>query len=195
MACLGCRGSAARSGCGPREAPDWKLNSRSLDVETMCRLYGAPADLTEGLMGLAKETKSRGWWHSYGEVIPEHFDVYIGLEDAASHFSVYQSELVPGLLQTADYARTVIRAGNPGMDEAEIELRVQLRIARALRRRRAGHVAAGVDVGPMICFAKPYLRARSGGHRCHVRVHLPGRHGGPGDQVHSCGREHDRRRG
>ncbi|MGH3795225.1 MAG: helix-turn-helix domain-containing protein [Pseudonocardiaceae bacterium] len=117
------------------EAKMWRIETgqtgmRSLDVETMCRIYGAPADTTEALMGLAKETKARGWWHSYGDVIPEQFDVYIGLEEAASHLAGYQSELMPGLLQTEDYARTVIRADNPGVDDAEIERRVSVRMAR-----------------------------------------------------------------
>ncbi|MDQ3150986.1 MAG: helix-turn-helix domain-containing protein [Actinomycetota bacterium] len=117
------------------EAKIWRIETgqtgmRSLDVETMCRIYGAPVDTTEALMGLAKETKARGWWHSYGDVIPEGFDVYIGLEEAASHFSWYESELVPGLLQTEDYARTVIQADKPGVDEAEIERRVSVRMAR-----------------------------------------------------------------
>jgi hypothetical protein len=58
------------------EAKIWRVETgktslRSLDVEQMCRFYGAPADLTEALMGLAKETKAKGWWHSYGDVIPE----------------------------------------------------------------------------------------------------------------------------
>ncbi|PZS14667.1 MAG: transcriptional regulator [Pseudonocardiales bacterium] len=96
----------------------------------MCKVYGAPQDITEALMGLAKETKARGWWHSYGDAIPEYFDVYIGLEEAASHFSWYESELVPGLFQTEDYARAVIRADNPGVDDAEIERRVDVRLAR-----------------------------------------------------------------
>jgi hypothetical protein len=117
------------------EAKIWRIETgqtslRSLDVETMCRIYGAPADLTAALMGLAKETKARGWWHSYGDVIPETFDVYIGLEEAASRLSWYESELVPGLLQTEDYARTLMRAGNTGVDDAEIERRVRVRIAR-----------------------------------------------------------------
>ncbi len=117
------------------EAKIWRIETgqtslRSLDVEAMCKVYGAPTDMIDGLMGLAKETKAKGWWHSYGDVIPEGFDLYIGLEEAASHFSWYESELVPGLLQTADYARTLIRADNPGVDEEEIERRVQLRIAR-----------------------------------------------------------------
>ena len=94
----------------------------------MCRIYGAPADLTEALMGLAKETKASGWWHAYGDVIPESFDLYIGLEEAATRLAWYESELVPGLLQTEDYARTLINADNPGIDAEEISRRVHLRI-------------------------------------------------------------------
>ncbi len=117
------------------EAKIWRIETgqtslRSLDVETMCKIYGAPGDLTEALMGLAKETKARGWWHSYGDVIPEGFDVYIGLEEAATRFSWYESELVPGLLQTEDYAGNVIKADKPGVDDAEIERRVHVRMAR-----------------------------------------------------------------
>ncbi|MGH3821897.1 MAG: helix-turn-helix domain-containing protein [Pseudonocardiaceae bacterium] len=117
------------------EAKIWRIETgqtamRSFDVETMCKVYGAPTDLTEGLMVLAKETKARGWWHSYDEVITAGFDVYIGLEEAASHLSWYESELVPGLLQTENYARAVIRANKPDEDEAKIEQRVQVRMAR-----------------------------------------------------------------
>ncbi|MGH4002130.1 MAG: helix-turn-helix domain-containing protein [Pseudonocardiaceae bacterium] len=117
------------------EAKIWRIETgqtslRSFDVETMCKVYGASADLTEGLMGLAKETKARGWWHSYGDAIPEYFDVYVGLEEAASSISWYESELIPGLLQIEDYARAVIRADNPEVDDREIEQRVHVRMAR-----------------------------------------------------------------
>jgi len=113
----------------------WRIETgqtslRSLDVEAMCRLYGAPAALTEALMGLARETKARGWWHAYGDVIPDGFDVYIGLEEAAGEIDWYESELVPGLLQTEDYARTVITADNPGVAQDEIDRRVHVRVAR-----------------------------------------------------------------
>ncbi|MGW5354851.1 helix-turn-helix domain-containing protein [Streptomyces sp. NPDC004031] len=113
----------------------WRIETgqtslRSLDVEAMCKIYGAPAELTQGLMGLAKETKGRGWWHAYGDVIPENFDLYIGLEEAAERVQQYSPELVPGLLQTPDYARTLITEDNPGVDAEEIERRVHVRIAR-----------------------------------------------------------------
>jgi transcriptional regulator with XRE-family HTH domain len=124
------------------EAKIWRIETgqtslRSLDVEAMCKIYAAPGELTEALMGLARETKARGWWHAYGDVIPEGFDVYIGLEEAASQLAWYESELVPGLLQTADYARTLIQADNPGVDDEEISRRVHVRMARQPLVRRA----------------------------------------------------------
>jgi transcriptional regulator with XRE-family HTH domain len=117
------------------EAKIWRIETgqvglRSLDVQAMCQIYGAAPDLTEALMGLAKETKARGWWHSFGDVIPEGFDVYIGLEEATASISWYESELVPGLLQTEPYARAIITADNPRVDAGEIDRRVHVRMAR-----------------------------------------------------------------
>src|ERR1700722_10508049 len=117
------------------EAKMWRIETgqtslRSFDVEAMCKIYGAPADLTEALMGLAKETKTRGWWHAYGDVIPEGFDVYIGLEEAASALSWYESELVPGLLQTPDYTHALISADDPETDDEEVKRRVHVRMER-----------------------------------------------------------------
>lgn len=117
------------------EAKMWRIETgqssmRSLDAEAMCKVYGAPPDLTEALKALAKETKARGWWMSYGDVLPEGFDVYIGLEEAAAQLRGYESELVPGLLQTERYAHTLIERDNPGVDPTEIDRRVQVRLAR-----------------------------------------------------------------
>ena len=113
----------------------WRIETgqtslRSLDVEAMCKLYGATADMTAALMGLAKETKARGWWQAYGDAVPEWFDVFVGLEAAASRLSWYEQELVPGLFQTEDYARTLIKADHPEEDESEISSRVRLRMTR-----------------------------------------------------------------
>jgi hypothetical protein len=117
------------------ETKIWRIETgqtalRSLDVETMCRVYGAPTDATEALTALAKESKARGWWHAYADTISDDFHVYFGLEAAATHFSWYQCELIPGLLQTEDYARTVFRIDNAGVDDREIERRIDLRMAR-----------------------------------------------------------------
>lgn len=123
------------------EAKMWRIETgqtslRSLDVEAMCRVYGAPSDMTVALMGLAKETKARGWWQAYGDAVPEWFDLYVGLEAAASRLFLYEQELVPGLFQTEDYARTLIRADHPDEGDAETERRVRLRMARQAVVRR-----------------------------------------------------------
>lgn len=117
------------------EAKIWRIETgqtalRSFDVEAMCHLYNAPPDLAEGLMTLAKEIKARGWWHSYGDVIRESLDLYLGLEDAAAELCWYASELVPGLLQTEGYTRALIRAAYPEANDGEIERRVRMRTAR-----------------------------------------------------------------
>ncbi|MEV6274616.1 helix-turn-helix transcriptional regulator [Nocardia sp. NPDC051832] len=117
------------------EAKIWRIETgqtslRSLDVEAMCKIYGAPEELVAPLAALARETKARGWWTSFSDVIPEGFDVYIGLEEAARVLTSYENELVPGLLQTESYARALIAAARPGMSAAEVDRRVQLRLAR-----------------------------------------------------------------
>lgn len=120
----------------------WRIETgqvplRSLDVEAMCKIYGASSDLTEALSGLAKETKARGWWHAYGDVIPEGFDVYVGLEEAATSLSSYQSDIIPGLLQTDDYAREIVRTHIRGISDDDLEGRVRLRNQRQTLLTRA----------------------------------------------------------
>lgn len=117
------------------EAKMWRIETgqtplRALDVEAMCKVYGAGTDLTAALMGLAKETKARGWWHAFGDLIPEGFDVYVGLEEAAAALSSYESDVVPGLLQTDGYARAITRTHYPDINEMDLDGRVQLRIER-----------------------------------------------------------------
>ncbi len=117
------------------EAKMWRIETgqtplRSLDVQAMCTIYGASGELTEALMGLAKETKARGWWHAYGDVIPEGFDVYVGLEEAAVSQCAYESDVVPGLLQTEGYAREITRTHIRGIGEEDLDGRVRLRVER-----------------------------------------------------------------
>ncbi|MGX1771961.1 helix-turn-helix domain-containing protein [Nocardia brasiliensis] len=124
------------------EAKIWRIETgqtslRSLDVEAMCKVYGAPSDLIGPLTALARETKARGWWTAYGDVIGEGFEVYIGLEEAATRLSTYENELVPGLLQTEDYTRALLAAARPDMPANELDRRVQLRMARQALVTRA----------------------------------------------------------
>jgi transcriptional regulator with XRE-family HTH domain len=119
----------------------WRIESgqvsvRSVEVQIMCQLYGAGQDTTKALMSLAKETKAKGWWQAYGHVVPEWLDLYIGLEAAASRVDWFETELVPGLFQTPDYARALISLDHPDETAEEVERRVQLRMERQSILRR-----------------------------------------------------------
>ncbi|WP_018786954.1 helix-turn-helix transcriptional regulator [Micromonospora sp. CNB394] len=102
---------------------------RTHDVNLMCQLYGTSTELTEVLVSLARESKSRGWWHAYGEVIPAWFELYVGLEAAACHVRHYEPNLIPGLLQTPEYMSAVFET-KPGRTPQEVAQKVALRLER-----------------------------------------------------------------
>ena len=82
------------------------------------------------LQELARSASAHGWWHDYSDVLPAWFEAYIGLEEAATSIRAYEIQFVPGLLQTEDYARAVTLLGHDGAPAAEIDQRVELRMAR-----------------------------------------------------------------
>lgn len=101
------------------------------DVAALCRAYGASADEIDAMTALALATQGNSWWHVYGEdAVPEWFSLYVDLEPAAASIRTYESELVPGLLQTREYATAVYQARNNGDSTAEIERRVAVRMER-----------------------------------------------------------------
>lgn len=97
------------------------------DTRDLLMLYGVRGDEQELLVQLARDARKRGWWHSYSEVFTGTF---VGLEADASSLSAFQALLVPGLLQTKEYAREVITAMRPDADEAEVSRRVAGRMER-----------------------------------------------------------------
>ncbi|RAN94255.1 helix-turn-helix domain-containing protein [Micromonospora noduli] len=119
----------------------WRIETglgpvRSVDAKAMCELYGATPDLTGALTALAAETKAKGWWHSYGDAVPDWFELYVGLESAASRLRGYDESLIPGLLQTEAYARGVYQ-NRTEMSEDEIDQLIRIRLQRqSLLRRR-----------------------------------------------------------
>jgi transcriptional regulator with XRE-family HTH domain len=107
---------------------------RTRDVQDLLSLYGVHDDeRREALLALARESRRHGWWHDYHDVVPAWFEIYIGLEGDAASISVYESQLVHGLLQTADYARQVIRAEAPESPDDEVDRMVALRLDRQSR--------------------------------------------------------------
>ncbi len=97
------------------------------NVRALCWLYGADASITDALAELALGTSQEEWWDA-NPVIPDWFKLYVGLEASASRISSYDGEIVPGELQTEQYARAVFAAEQPPDPEAadrHVKLRMQ----------------------------------------------------------------------
>jgi transcriptional regulator with XRE-family HTH domain len=98
------------------------------DVRDMLDLYKVGPEQREALIQIARDARQKGWWHAYTDVpvVPG----YIGLEVSAAAIDTFGAMLVPGLLQTAEYAREVLLALRPDLPAEQIERRVELRMAR-----------------------------------------------------------------
>jgi transcriptional regulator with XRE-family HTH domain len=110
---------------------------KPLTVKSLLMAYGV-TDVREidTFLALARDASKPGGWHSYDDVLPSWFKVAVGLEESASLIRAYEPQVVPGLLQTADYARAITAASFPGATEDETERRVALRLARQELLRR-----------------------------------------------------------
>lgn len=96
----------------------------------------------------AEQPPSGAWWHSYSDAFPDGFDRYVSLENRASLLVSYQPDIVPGLLQTDDYYRALIRAKSPHAPDHELERRVQIRMYRQeIVTRRISPVHLDVTIG------------------------------------------------
>ncbi|MQS08574.1 helix-turn-helix domain-containing protein [Streptomyces alkaliphilus] len=108
-----------------------RMNVRRLEVEALLDLYGVTDRATVGaLVELARQGRRKGWWHQCGQDLDEGFQERLDLEDDAVRIHVYQPFLVPGLLQTPEYARRVIREAERDAGDAEISKWVEMRMAR-----------------------------------------------------------------
>jgi transcriptional regulator with XRE-family HTH domain len=125
-----------------------RVRFRRRDVADLLTLYGVNGeDEREAMLALADQANEPGWWHSYSDILPNWFEVYIGLEEAASRIRAYEVQFVPGLLQTEDYARAVTLLGHPDAPGHEVERRVGLRMRRQslLQAEEPPHLWAVVD--------------------------------------------------
>jgi transcriptional regulator with XRE-family HTH domain len=138
------RGSASkisRMECG-------RTSFKLRDVADLLSVYGvADDDERATLLALAEEANAPGWWHAFGDVVPRWFEDYLRLEQAASVIRSFEAQFIPGLLQTEEYARGVIRLGCDAAPSDEIDRRVSLRMRRQqlLRRPAPPHVWAVID--------------------------------------------------
>ncbi|EXG80277.1 helix-turn-helix domain-containing protein [Cryptosporangium arvum] len=108
-----------------------KHPAKPQDVAALCRHYRASNEEIEALTTLALATQGSSWWHIFGEdTVPAWFSLYVDLEPAAASIRSYEAELVPGLLQTPEYALAVYQARNPTDDVNDLRRRVAVRMER-----------------------------------------------------------------
>lgn len=100
---------------------------RKPDLEALLRLYGA-LDRLEALEELRRESGKRGWWST--SKLPPWLQAYLGMEDDAVAAEVFSLELIPGLVQTEDYARAIHFGVTPS---DEVSRRVAARLKRQTR--------------------------------------------------------------
>ncbi|NEW37499.1 helix-turn-helix domain-containing protein [Nocardia cyriacigeorgica] len=114
------------------------------DIRDLLTLYGVVDDeKREPYLDMARKANDPGWWQSYSDLLPAWFETYVGLEQAATTIRTYEAQFIPGLLQTADYARSVIMLGND--DETERRVAVRMRRQKILHRRAAPTLWAVID--------------------------------------------------
>jgi len=127
------RGEAARA-IGASESKISRLEGgkapfKTADVSELLTCYDVLGVERDALMEMARYANVPGWWHEYSNVLPDWFETYVGLESAAAVIHTYEPLLIPGLLQTEPYARTIERT-RPLRTDREVERRVELRKTR-----------------------------------------------------------------
>jgi transcriptional regulator with XRE-family HTH domain len=103
------------------------------DLERLLGAYGvAAAERSKlvALAGQAGQARLRAWWETYADALPDVYETYIGVEAEARAISTYEAQVVPGLLQTDEYANAVTQGDGVVSDSEVINQRVLIRMAR-----------------------------------------------------------------
>jgi transcriptional regulator with XRE-family HTH domain len=103
---------------------------RNPDLERLLTLYGVADKERTKLLALSGQARQRAWWEAYGDVLPNAYETYIGFEAEASAIFTYEAQVVPGLLQTSEYANAVIHADAIYDNPDVVGQRVAVRKAR-----------------------------------------------------------------
>lgn len=127
-AALAIRGSSSKISRMERGRHAFKV----ADVDDLLVFYDVTDETRrKELLELARRANQPGWWGGYQDILPNWFQPYVGLEQAALRIRTFENQYVPGLLQTPEYAASVIALHESKPEE--IERRVTLRMERQRR--------------------------------------------------------------
>ncbi|RZU52193.1 helix-turn-helix protein [Krasilnikovia cinnamomea] len=149
---------------------------RDADLDRLLAAYGVTGDDRVRLQDLARRGRARVWWNAYRSAVPDPYDEYVALEAEAAVLREWEAQVIPGLLQTDEYARAVIEVGADRTDPETVQRRVALRMARQAVLTR--------EAPPRLCVVldEAVLHRRVGGsavmrrqlHRLHDACGRPG---------------------
>jgi transcriptional regulator with XRE-family HTH domain len=97
------------------------------DVRDLCRIYEVDAETSAELMELARDAYQPGWWTKYDDL---KINPLIGMEQSATAITSFGMYFFPALLQSAEYARAIIKGIAPKIEEKILDGRVAARMER-----------------------------------------------------------------
>jgi transcriptional regulator with XRE-family HTH domain len=104
---------------------------RSRDLRHLLTLYAiTDQGHIDAFVTMARTGRQRGWWQQYQDTLPPTYTDFIALESEATYLRVFQPLLLPGLLQTENYARAVTRTLPAQMPDEKLDLYVRVRSER-----------------------------------------------------------------
>jgi hypothetical protein len=108
-----------------------RVGFKDRDVADLLTLYGVTDEqMRARMLASVRHANAPGWWSKYGDLLPDWFEEYLGLEGAASVIRTFELQFVHGLFQTETYARAVTLLGHKTAPADEIDRRVSLRLKR-----------------------------------------------------------------
>ena len=115
-----------------------RISIRATDLTSLLTVYAVDETALAELRRLGDQAhRDRNWWYAYGSAMPNPYEEFVAFEAQAVAMFEWEVAVVPGLLQTDEYARAVIEIGSIPRDPAVIEQRVALRMARQTALARA----------------------------------------------------------
>jgi hypothetical protein len=123
-----------------------QVGARIQDVRDLLGFYGITGAARDALLDLVRQARQRAWWHAYGDMLDDDFLTYIGLEDEATMIRTFETNLVPGLLQTEAYSRALmtVRRDTP-LDDIDRGLQIRQTRQQILARDDPPRLRAVLD--------------------------------------------------
>ncbi|GAA4506728.1 helix-turn-helix transcriptional regulator [Actinoallomurus oryzae] len=124
-----------------------KMRITSGEVMELCETYGVDGDKRDQLVLLARSARQRDWWREYSDKVKKGFIDFLAFEAEARTSRGYEAQVIPGILQCAEYARAIL-LGAQSRPEDEVDAGVEVRLARQKRVTQSKdplHVWAVID--------------------------------------------------